>query len=66
MTTITLQLEDEKAQLLRDKAELYGLDLEQFLTAASIAELANQSEEDFERAATEVLQKNEELYRRLA
>ncbi|MBT7166447.1 MAG: hypothetical protein HN904_26935, partial [Victivallales bacterium] len=52
MTTITLQLEDEKAQLLRDKAELYGLDLEQFLTA-SIAELANQSEEDFERAATE-------------
>jgi len=65
MTTITLQLDDKQAQLLREKAELYGLDLEPFL-AATIGELASQAELDFDRAAAKVLRKNGELYRRLA
>ena len=34
MTTITVQLEDSKADLLREKAEKYGLSPDQFVTAS--------------------------------
>lgn len=34
MTKITLSLEDSKVKQLRDKAESYGLKLEQFVTAS--------------------------------
>ena len=65
MTSITVQLEDEKAKLLREKAEKYGLTAEQFLVA-SVDDLAAQPEPDFDEAARRVLSKNEELYKRLA
>ncbi|MCY3022011.1 MAG: DNA-binding protein [Planctomycetota bacterium] len=65
MTTFTVQLEDTKADALREKALRYGLRPEQFLTA-SVEELIGQPEPDFEQAARRVLSKNQELYRRLA
>lgn len=65
MTTITIQLEDAKAQSLREKADRYGLNPEQFLTA-SIEDLIGQPDNDFDEAARRVLSKNKELYRRLA
>jgi len=65
MTTITVQLEDAKAQSLREKADRYGLNPEQFLTA-SIEDLIGQPDNDFDEAARRVLSKNKELYRRLA
>ena len=65
MTTITVQLEEAKAQALREKAERYGLNPEQFLTA-SLEDLIGQPDNDFDEAARRVLSKNKELYRRLA
>jgi hypothetical protein len=65
MTTITVQLEDSKAALLREKAKRYGLLLDQFV-AASIEDLIAQPEPEFDAAVRRVLSKNKELYKRLA
>ena len=65
MTTITVQIEDSKAQALREKADRYGLNPEQFLTA-SLEDLIGQPDNDFDEAARRVLSKNKELYRRLS
>ena len=65
MTTITVQLEEAKAQSLRKKAKRYGLNQEEFLTA-SIEDLIGQPDNDFDEAARRVLSKNKELYKRLA
>jgi len=35
MTTITVQLDDSKAALLQEKAEKYGISLDEFVTANS-------------------------------
>ncbi len=65
MTTITVQLDDSKIVLLREKAQKYGLRLDQ-LVAASIEDLIAQSEPEFDEAVRRVLSKNKELYERLA
>ena len=65
MTKITIQIEDNKAQALREKAKRYGLDPEQFL-AASVEDIISQPDNDFEEAALRVLSKNKELYQRLS
>jgi len=65
MTTMTLQLDDAKAEVLRQKAQRVGLEPEQLLTA-SVDDLIAQPDTDFDAAASRVLSKNRELYRRLA
>jgi len=65
MTRITVQLDDTKANLLREKAEKFGLSPNQFVTA-SIEDLLAQPEPEFEIAVQKVLSKNKELYQRLA
>lgn len=65
MTTITVQIDDNKAAALRKKANRFGLGPEQFLTM-SVEDLIGQSDPDFDAAAERVLSKNRELYRRLA
>ena len=65
MTTITVQIEEAKAQALREKAKRYGLKPEQLLTA-SLEDLIGQPDNDFDEATRRVLSKNKELYRRLA
>lgn len=65
MTTITVQLDDSKATLLREKAEKYGLSPDQFVTA-SIEDLLARPEPEFEAAVQRVLAKNRGLYKRLA
>ncbi len=65
MTTITLTLKDEQVQQLKETAEQYGLNLEQFVTA-SIEDLISQPEPEFNDAVKKVLQKNSELYKRLS
>ncbi|MCK4763864.1 MAG: DNA-binding protein [Candidatus Aminicenantes bacterium] len=65
MTTLTVKIDDRKAEALRTRAEHYGLPLEDLL-AASIESLLTQPEPDFKRAVDHVLAKNSELYRRLA
>lgn len=65
MTSITVQLEETKAKALREKAKRFGLKPEQFLTA-TVDDLINQPDPDFDEVARRVLSKNQELYRRLA
>lgn len=65
MTVITVELEDTKASLLREKAKKYGLQLHQLVTA-SIEDLISQPDAEFEGIVKRVLKKNSELYKRLA
>lgn len=65
MTKITIQIEDNKAQALSEKAKRFGLDPEQFLVA-SVEDLISQPDSDFEEAVMRVLSKNKELYQRLS
>ena len=65
MTSITVQLEEAKAEALRKKADRFGLGPEQLLTA-SVEDLIGQPDTDFDEAARRVLSKNQELYQRLA
>ncbi len=65
MAIITVNIEDSKAELLREKAEKYGLLPDQFVTA-SIEDLIAQPEPEFEAAMRKVLSKNKELYKRLS
>lgn len=65
MTTITVQLDDAKAEALRRRAEDLGLLPDQLLTA-SVEDLISQADPDFEEAAKRILAKNQELYQRLS
>ena len=65
MTRITVEIDDNKAKLLRDKASKFGLLPDQFVTA-TIEDLISQSEPEFENAMRKILSKNKELYERLA
>jgi hypothetical protein len=62
---LSLDIPDEEAQQLRQAADRLGVGVEQ-LARAAIADLAGQQAADFEGAASRVLAKNKELYRRLA
>ena len=65
MTRIIVEIDDNKAAILEDKAKKFGLLPEQFVTA-SIEDLISQPDPDFEAAMRKVLSKNQELYERLA
>jgi hypothetical protein len=65
MTRIIVEIDDNKAAILEDKAKKFGLLPEQFVTA-SIENLISQPEPDLEAAIQKVLSKNQELYERLA
>jgi hypothetical protein len=64
MTTITLELPDEKAARVRNAAQLSGVPIEEFVERTLDTALARQ--EAVETTFQMVLKKNEELYRRLA
>ena len=65
MTRITVEIEDSKAAILKEKAKKFGLLPDQFVTA-STEDLISQPDPDFEAAMRRVLSKNQELYKRLA
>ena len=65
MTKIIVEIDDNKAAILEDKARKFGLLPEQFVTA-SIEDLISQPDPDLEAAIRKVLIKNQELYERLA
>jgi hypothetical protein len=65
MTRITVEIDDNKAAILVDKAKKFGLLPEQFVSAA-IEDLISQPDPDLEAAVRKVLSKNQELYERLA
>jgi len=65
MTMITIPLSDERLAHLRGWAEQTGLSPEEFLRRR-VEQLLDRPDEQFRQAAAYVLQKNAELYRRLA
>ena len=65
MSTLTISLSEERLQQLETLARRYGLEAEE-LVRASIEDLITRPEADFQRALRQVLDKNTDLYRRLA
>jgi antitoxin FitA len=65
MTTITIPLTEERLKQLRELARRANVSPEE-LARAALEEWLGQPSEDFAQAARHVLQKNAELYRRLA
>ena len=65
MARIIVEIADNKAAILENKAKKFGLLPEQFVTA-SIEDLISQPDPDLEAAMRRVLSKNQELYERLA
>jgi antitoxin FitA len=62
---LIITLPEERMVKLRDMAALLGTSPEE-IARASIEDLLGRPEEDYERAAEYILQKNAELYSRLA
>ncbi len=62
---LSIEIPEENAAQLRTVADRLGVVLEQ-LARAALVDLAAQHAADFENAASRVLSKDKELYRRLA
>jgi hypothetical protein len=65
MMSITVPISEERLQRLRELAREANVPPEELLRA-TLEEWLSRPKEDFARAASYVLQKNAELYRRLA
>ncbi len=65
MSRITIPIPDERLTELKRKADELKVSPEE-LVRASLEELLTRPDEAFERAAEYVLNKNQELYRRLS
>ncbi|MCC6569059.1 MAG: DNA-binding protein [Anaerolineales bacterium] len=65
MTAITIELPNERLKKLQEMAQKYRVTTEE-LVRASVEDMLTQPEEQFRKAAQFVLNKNAELYRRLA
>jgi hypothetical protein len=63
--TVAIPLSDERLAQLRLRAEQAGLASEEFLRRR-VEQLLDRPDEQFRQAAAYVLEKNAELYRRLA
>ena len=63
--SIVLQLDEEQSRRLEAKASELKVDPQE-LAKAAINDLVSRPAADFERAARFVLEKNQELYRRLS
>lgn len=61
---MAIELPEPQAEKLRGEAQRLGISPEDLATAA-VVDLLNRETGDFEAAASHVLQKNRELYRRL-
>jgi hypothetical protein len=63
--TLSIQLPDDAERRLRDAANRLQVPVAE-LAAAAVRDFVTAPAEDFDRAARLVLEKNRELYRRLA
>jgi len=62
---LSIELSEAQASKLRAEANRFGVEPEQ-LALAAVADLLTVEGSDFASAAERVLEKNQELYRRLA
>ena len=65
MTRIIIELQDDEVQQLSEEARLRNVSVEE-LARAGVLALVNERSAQFSDALEYVLQKNSELYRRLA
>jgi predicted transcriptional regulator len=65
MTTVTIELPEERVHELSERATALGITIEA-LIQASITDLLTRPADDVQQAIDLVLTKNAELYRRLA
>jgi len=63
--TLNIELDVQQTQRLQDVAQRLNVSVSD-LAKAAINDLLARPESDFERAASRVLEKNAELYKRLA
>ena len=63
--SITVELTDDEARRLDERARELGVDVRE-LAKAAVTDLSSRPADDFDRAAKFVLEKNQELYRRLS
>ena len=63
--TLNLELDDQQARRLQEAASRLNVSVND-LAIAAINDLLAKPDRDFERAVTRVLEKNTELYKRLA
>jgi len=62
---ISVEVPDAQGKQLQEVADRLKVQAEQLVSAA-LRDLLAHAEADFERAATRVVEKNQELYKRLA
>jgi type II secretory pathway component PulK len=65
MVSISIELTDEEAARLKERAAALALAPEQ-LAAAVLRDDLNEQDEEFERLARRIVEKNRDLYARLA
>ncbi len=65
MTTLTIDISEERWQRLQALADRYGIAVSD-LVRAGIERLLSDLNEDFDKEVEFILRENEELYRRLA
>jgi len=65
MVTITVTVSEDRLQKLQDLAKQFNIPTEELLRV-SLEELVARPQEDFQKALEYVLEKNKELYQRLA
>jgi predicted DNA-binding protein len=65
MAEVTITLSTEELQRLKALGEREGLTIDQ-IVRLGVQDLINQPDDTFQKAAERILQKNAELYRRLA
>ena len=63
--TLAIELTEQQERILREAAARLNVSPDQLVTAA-VRDLVGQSGSDFEAAAKRVMEKNGELYKRLA
>lgn len=66
MTTLTIELTEDEAKQLQQQAERAGISPEALVRAAVQPLLESAQDKTFEEAMAYVLEKNHELYQRLA
>ena len=63
--SLSLELNDEQSKRLQERARELGVDPRD-LAKAAVNDLLSRADDEFDRAAKLVLEKNRELYRRLS
>ena len=66
MVQFKIQLKDEDAARLQSQAEQLGLAVEELASTLLAKSISVPTDEKFDRLSQEVLEKNAELYKRLA